>query len=391
MFSFEKKNKNLYSNKITRSPFTVEVFWIISALCFFAACKNIGNSSKSNFKKQIQINDSLVIDAHNVFKIYTTIIKKANVNEDSLLLLLDKSSSILYKIDTGNKIINSVHIPQSITADLIGFAFKKGKYYLLSEKGLKVFSSNLESKAKEYAFDLTDAIGFHTVAAEFKIMDDESFLIYKLPKCNMSNSIGRHEYFNSKIVCKAKIKEGNPYLITKDLIDIKFPLLYSKEIYKDLYPTFNSCDQRIVYTFQYWDSIVLIQNNLKERYAIPKQFSVSAKPMPEEYFNSKTKSEEYFSTHNSNIKLLNFEDKILVFQLIGADRYEQEETGTLNDYLSLNKKMILFDLAKRHFDGQEYELPPNCNPVKSCIFNNQLYLFSANDERRSTKIYITNL
>ncbi|MNS35112.1 hypothetical protein D3C72_672570 [compost metagenome] len=222
-------------------------------------------------------------------------------------------------------------------------------------------------------------------------MDNENFLIYKFPKGNMNDPEGRAKYFDSKIVCKANINKEAQDLITKDMLDINFPFLYRRENYKDLYPTFYAYDHNIVYTFQYWDSIAFIKNGLKERYPIPNQFSVSAEPILEEYLSSKIKSEEYFFTHNANIKLLNFKGEILVFQQIGAEKYVNEETGMLNDYLSLDKRMLVFDLDKQRFEDVAYKLPPNCNPVKSCVFNNHLYLFASSEARRKIRIYITTL
>lgn len=177
----------------------------------------------------------------------------------------------------------------------------------------------------------------------------------------MENGIPRGglRYFSSKIVCKAVIEEDKRYLITNDLQDITFPIDYRKNDYHDIYPIFYTNGNNIRYTFQYWDSIGIITPEGKERYAIPKQFSVKTTPIPEGGIGSKTKSEEYTSTRNANISLLEFKDKILLFQQIGAEKYVDEETGMLNDYLSLDKRMLVLNLAKHRFDEVVY----NCLPI----------------------------
>jgi hypothetical protein len=53
--------------------------------------------------------------------------------------------------------------------------------------------------------------------------------------------------------------------------------------------------------------------------------------------------------------------------------------------------MLVFDLAKKRFEDVAYKLPPNCNPVKSCVFNNHLYLFTVDESRGKIKIYTTTL
>lgn len=391
---FDIKNPiNLCRKKVARTFFTVKVFAIAGALSSWIGCSDTRHDRHSGADKQISIEDSIVIDASSIFKLYPTTITKKNSTEDSVLLILDKIASVAYKIDTQNNIYDTNAMSKALTADMIGFTINKRKIYFLSEKGVMVFSGEPNVTPKAYAFDVTDVNvnGFHTAAGEFKIMDDGSFLICKFLNGERNTREGFEKYFSSKIVCKAVIDEGKRYLITKDLQDINFPIDYRKNDYNDVFPIFYTHGNNIRYVFQYWDSIGIITPEGKERYAIPKQFSVKTEPIPEGGESSKTKSDEYTSTRNANISLLEFKDKILVFQQIGAEKYVDEETGMLNDYLSLDKRMLVFDLAKKRFEDVAYKLPPNCNPVKSCVFNNHLYLFTVDEARGKIKIYITTL
>lgn len=391
MFFDIKKTMNLYRKKIAGTFFTVKVFAIAGAVSSWIACSDTRHDRNSGADKQISIEDSIVIDASSIFKLYPTTITKKNSTEDSVLLILDKIASVAYKIDTHNNIYDTNAMSKALTADMIGFTINKRKIYFLSEKGVMVFSGEPNVTPKAYGFDLTDVNGFHNVTSEFKIMDDSTFLICKFPKGERNTREGFEKYFSSKIVCKAVIDEGKRYLITKDLQDITFPMDYRKNDYHDIYPTFCTHGNNILYTFDHWDSISILTKERKERYAIPEQFSVKTEPIPEGGESSKTKSDEYTSTRNANISLLEFKDKILVFQQIGAEKYVDEETGMLNDYLSLDKRMLVLDLAKKRFEDVAYKLPPNCNPVKSCVFNNHLYLFTVDESRGKIKIYTTTL
>lgn len=393
MFFDFKKPMNRYRKKISETYFTVKVFAMAGLASSWMACSNTGHNNSSGAEKQLCIEDSIVIDASSIFKLYTTTITKRNSTEDSVLLILDKIAAIAYRIDTHHNIYDTDTMSKALTADMIGFTIDKRKIYFLSEKGVMVFSGERHVKPKAYAFDLTDVNvnGFHTAAGEFKIMDDGSFLICKFLNGERNTREGFEKYFSSKIVYKAVIDESKRYLVTKDVQDITFPIDYRKNDYHDIHPIFYTNGNNIRYTFQYWDSIGIITPEGKKRYAIPGQFSVKTEPIAEGGESSKTKSEEYTSTRNANISLLEFKHKILVFQQIGAEQYVNEETGMLNDYLSRDKRMLVFDLTTKRFDDVAYKLPPNCNPIKSYVFNNRLYLFTVNDSREKVKIYITTL
>lgn len=391
MFFDFKKPMNLYRKKISETYFTVKVFAMAGLISSWMACSDTGHDRNSGAEKQLCIEDSIVIDASSIFKLYTTTINKWNSTEDSVLLLLDKIAAIAYRIDTHHNIYGSDTMPKALTADMLGFTIDKLKCYFLYEKGVIVFSAEPNAKRKKYAFDHTDVNSFHNFTSEFKMMNDGSFLICKYPNVDMATREGFTRYFNSKIVYNAVIDESKPYLITKDVQDISFPLDYRTNNYNDTYPILYTNGSDIRYTFEYWDSLGIITPQGKERYAIPRQFSVKTEPIPKGSLGSKTKSEEYSSTRNKNISLLEFKHKILLFQQIGAKQYVNEETGMLNDYLSRDKRMLVFDLTTKRFDDVAYKLPPNCNPIKSYVFNNRLYLFTVNDSREKVKIYITTL
>ena len=391
MFFDFKKPMNLYRKKMVSTCFTVKVLAMAGLASSWMACSNTGHDNSSGAEKQLSIEDSIVIDASSIFKLYTTTITKMNSTEDSVLLLLDKIAAIAYRIDTHHNIYGSDTMPKALTADMLSFTIDKLKCYFLYEKGVIAFSAEPNAKRKKYAFDHTDVNSFHNFTSEFKMMNDGSFLICKYPNEDMATREAFTRYFNSKIVYKAVIDESRPYLITKDVQNISFPVDYRTNNYNDTYPILYTNGSDIRYTFKYWDSLGIITPQGKERYAIPRQFSVKTEPIPEGSLTSKTKSEEYSSTRNKNISLLEFKHKILLFQQIGAEQYVNEETGMLNDYLSRDKRMLVFDLATKQFDDVAYKLPPNCNPVKSYVFNNRLYLFTVNESREKIKIYITTL
>lgn len=393
MFFDFKKLITFYREKMVSTYFTVKVLAMAGLISSWMACSDTRHDNSSVAEKQLCIEDSIVIEASSIFRLYTTKITKRNSTEDSVLLILDKITAIAYKIDTHNNIYDTDTMSKALTGDMIGFTIDKRKIYFLYEKGVMIFSGEPNVKPKAYAFDLTDVNvnGFHTAAGEFKIMDDGSFLICKFLNGERNTREGFEKYFGSKIVYKAVIDESKPYLITKDVQDITFPIDYRKNDYHDVYPIFYTNGNNIRYTFQYWDSIGIITPEGKEGYAIPGQFSVKTEPIPEGGLGSKTKSEEYTSTRNANISLLEFKDKILLFQQIGANQYVNEETGMLNDYLSRDKRMLVFDLATKRFDDVVYKLPPNSNPIKSYVFNNRLYLFTVDESREKVKIYITTL
>lgn len=181
MFFAIKKTMNLCRKKIARTFCTVKVFAMAGVIGSWIACSDTGHDSNSGAAKQISIEDSIVIDASSIFKLYPTTIIKKNSTEDSVLLILDKIASVAYKIDIHNNIYDTNAMSKALTADMIDFTINKRKIYFLSEKGVMVFSGEPNVKPKAYGFDLTDVKvnGFHIAAGEFKIMDDGSFLICK--------------------------------------------------------------------------------------------------------------------------------------------------------------------------------------------------------------------
>ncbi|MNT67393.1 hypothetical protein D3C72_2055290 [compost metagenome] len=138
---------------------------------------------------------------------------------------------------------------------------------------------------------------------------------------------------------------------------------------------------------QYSDSLTLIKSEKKESYAIPKEYSVTAQPIPEKNVQSRTELDAYFAMHSANVKILKDKNKIFLFQAIGAKKYIDEQTGMLNDYLSLKKRILVFDMVKKQFKPTAYKLPMNCVPGKSCIFNGKLVIFSTDETRREISVF----
>ncbi|WP_222165709.1 hypothetical protein [Edaphocola aurantiacus] len=354
---------------------------VVSLLCIYS-CRNAPVNKIVQHK--LQFTDTLKIKAESIFRIYMSKIPAAN-GRDSLLLLLDRNASLLYKIDTATHLLGIDTLPERVTDGLIAFTFYKGKYHMLYENLLKIFpDGDFGINPKQYSFSTSNGDAYHSAISEFKIDINGSFLIYCIPKLNIGEVTGRTQYFSSKIVHRGIIKEGKVLIETQPLEDITFPERYRKFYYNDLYPVFCSLGEDIVaYTVQYCDSIALISGGKKEYFKIPKQFSVAAASAPEACVQSKTESSAYFATHSANGKLLKYKQKILLFQVIGADQYYDEQSGMINDLLSREKRIVIFNIDKKQFEQTAYELPKHCNPIKSFVFNGKVYLLSTDDTRKT--------
>ncbi|WP_222165710.1 hypothetical protein [Edaphocola aurantiacus] len=386
-----KDNRNL--NKQAGKPlqFSVGVYLIFVLSVTFFSCHDAPVNKIAQHK--LQSTDTLKIRAENIFRIYVSKIPAAN-GRDSLLLLLDRNASLLYKIDASNQLLAVDTLPEKVTEDLKAFTYFKGKYCVEYEDTLKMFmSADFNAKPNVYTFKNGDVYAYQSIISEFKIDKDQSFLIFCMPKINnLIDAAGRERYFSSKVVHKGVIIEkGKAQIETKPIGGITFPEYYKKSYYNDLYPVFCSFGDSIAYTYHYCDSIVLISGGKKEYFKIPEQFSVIAKPIPAEYVQSRTELDAYAATHSANCKLLQYKQKILLFQTIRVDRYYDEQTGMLNDYLSQKKRMLVFDMDKKQFEQTAYELPANCAPVKSCIFNGMVYLLSTDDTRKTILVTAVEL
>lgn len=389
MFFLSKVNRTLckQSGKATWLH-----LWLCLILVLFVSlfsCRNVPVNKTT--QHQLQSSDTLKIRAESIFRIYVSKMPRVN-GDDSLLLLLDRTASLLYKVDTSNVILDVDTLPNAVTDGLTAFAFYKGKYYMLYENLLKIFSdSNFVAGPKLYSFDTSNGNAYHPVTSQFEIDSNGSFLIYRIPKLNISEVVGRNRYFSSDIVYKGIIEEGKSLIKTEPQTGITFPERYKKFYYNDRYPLFCSFRDTIAYVVNYADSLAIMNNGKKEYFSIPKQFSVVTVPAPEISVESKTESSRYFATHSANGKLLRYKRKILLFQIIGAEKDYDEQSGMLNDLLSLKKRVVIFDVNKRQFEQTAYMLPANCNPVKSVVFNGKLYLLSTDDARKEVFVISVNL
>lgn len=378
--------------KQKRKPLQLSVV-VYSLLMLSVTILSCGNSAgkvtELHMKQHV---DTLKIKSENIFRIYVSKITAANGN-DSILLILDKSSSLLYKADTTNHIVAIDTLPRTVTADLKAVTYYKGGYWVQNEETFDFFSEGaFKTTPKTYTFINADKYAYLSTISEFKIDKEGSFLIYCIPKIsNVIDAAGRNKYFSSKLVHKGIIEEGATLIKTNPLQEVTFPERYRKFYYNDMYPIFCSFGDSIVSTTQYSDSISLIVGGKNEFYTIPKEFSVIASAIPEAHVQSRTELDTYFAMHSSNVKLLKYKQKILLFQSIGANKYYDEQTGMLNDYLSLEKRIIVFDMVKKQFESIAYKLPANCVPGKSCIFNGKLVIISTDETRREISVLPTIL
>lgn len=364
----------------------VVVYSILMISVLFFSCGN--SSGKEVNLGGLQNVDTLKIKAENIFRIYVSKMTASN-GSDSVLLILDKSSSLLYKVDTANHILGVDTLPRTVTSDLKSFTYFNGRYCVQYGDAFTVFPpEGFSTKPKTYKFSDGDKYAYLSTVSEFKIESDQSFLIYRIPKINnVIDVTGRAQYFSSKIVHKGIIDDGTTQIMTKPLPEITFPDRYKKFYYNDMYPIFCRFGDSAAYTVQYSDSLTLIMSEKKESYAIPKEYSVTAKPIPEKNVQSRTELDAYFAMHSANVKILKDKNKIFLFQAIGAKKYIDEQTGMLNDYLSLKKRILVFDMVKKQFKPTAYKLPMNCVPGKSCVFNGKLVIFSTDETRREISVF----
>lgn len=363
---------------------------ILAAVCFSQlflvySCNNFDGKQEQVSDIQVHNSGEATIEAENIFFLFLAKVKASDKVSDSLLLVWDREARTIYHFDTSLKLVKHFKVPSKIE-DIGTFDHFNNSYYLLTEKEMIQYDDELSRKVRSFAFDFSEADGFHTIMNDLRIQNDSSFYVLKFPKNSSMNSKGsRERYFNTKLVNKVHFKPDSSLVYSS--LDIPFPERYKKQIYNDHYPIyapFHEAD--LVYTFGHWDSIAFLKQEQVHHYAIPKRFSVQSEPFLIGDMNSVTRSKEYSNTNNANMKLLVWNNKILLFQQIGAETYVDENSGKINDYLSLNKRMIVFDMGSKKFDKEAYTLPRNSNPVRSIIFNGKLCLLSTDETRQNVTI-----
>ncbi len=355
---------------------------IYPIIFFFFFCFNSCTNPNQDLIK-ISDKDSIVLDIFNNGELFYSIAK--NNNRDSSIIIFDSENKKIYFYDFYKKKFDSLKIPNKIISFAKRVTLENENLYILNEDNQTIIHYNLkDERIQNYNLSKNQNSNFYNIFTPFSF-ENNTTILYQIPDYNFQNKNERKKYFQSKLVSKISILNGNIY---DEKQEILFPLKYQDNFYYDYYPIadYDKKTETWIYTFKHTDSI-FIKNKELTILPIPLEYSVQSPIFQDSLLSNYNYANMYETIQPLNYKLLINENKILIFQKDKNTFLNEKEE--INIFEETPKTIIVCDRLQQKII-KAYRIPDKYESRKSFIFDS--YLITPNNNYSQKLIlYVSSL